>query len=87
MKWVNLDRGGAICKDSPVLDVPLRGVPVIRDGLRDLQAAADVGARPVLVRTAKCERSLAGASSPPFTEVFADLAYAVDVLIKETSNG
>jgi len=36
---------------------PLEGVPVVGDSLRDLQAAAAVGARPVLVRTGNGEKT------------------------------
>ena len=35
----------------------LTGVPVVGDSLRDLQAAAAVGARPLLVRTGNGERT------------------------------
>lgn len=63
--------------------VSLEGVPVVGDSLRDLQAAAAAGARPILVRTGngrKTERSL-----PPEladVEVFDDLPAAVDALIR-----
>lgn len=41
------------------LGVSLVGVPVIGDSLRDIEAAQAVGARPILVRTGKGERTLA----------------------------
>lgn len=41
------------------LGITLKGVPVVGDTLRDLQAARAVGAAPVLVRTGKGERTLA----------------------------
>ncbi len=44
-------------------DIPLEGVPVVGDSLRDLQAAEAVGAQPHLVRTGKGERTLAGTDS------------------------
>jgi D-glycero-D-manno-heptose 1,7-bisphosphate phosphatase len=56
----------------------LRGVPVIGDSLRDLEAAASVGAAPMLVRTGKgaaTEASLP--ASLAATPVFDDLAAAV----------
>jgi D-glycero-D-manno-heptose 1,7-bisphosphate phosphatase len=62
----------------------LAGVPVIGDSLRDLQAAARVGARPVLVRTGNgraTERALAGELAG--TEVFDDLAAAAAALLQE----
>lgn len=60
----------------------LAGVPAVGDSLRDLQAAASVGARPLLVRTGKGEKTLAGGGLPADTPVFADLADAVEHLLK-----
>jgi len=60
----------------------LAGVPAVGDSLRDLQAAASVGARPLLVRTGKGEKTLAAGGLPPDTPVFADLGEAVDSLLK-----
>jgi D-glycero-D-manno-heptose 1,7-bisphosphate phosphatase len=62
----------------------LAGVPVIGDSLRDLQAAARAGARPVLVRTGNgraTERALEGELAA--TEVFDDLAAAAAALLQE----
>ncbi len=59
----------------------LADVPAIGDALRDLQAAAEVGARPILVRTGKGERTLAGGGVPEGTPVYADLAEAASALI------
>lgn len=62
----------------------LAGVPVIGDSLRDIQAAADAGARPILVRSGngrKTEVALAGNLSN--TEVFDDLAAAAAALVRE----
>jgi D-glycero-D-manno-heptose 1,7-bisphosphate phosphatase len=56
------------------MNAPLEGVPVVGDALRDLQAAAAVGARPVLVLTGKGKKTRAAGGLPPGTEVFADLA-------------
>lgn len=61
----------------------LVGVPVIGDSLRDLQAAVAVGARPILVRTGKGERTLAKGGLPAGTPVFADLAQAVEALLAQ----
>jgi len=59
----------------------LRGVPAIGDSLRDLQAAANVGASPWLVRTGKGERTLAAGGLPENTAVYADLGEAVERLL------
>lgn len=65
-------------------DTGLDGVPVIGDSLRDLQAAAGCGARPILVRSGngrRTEAELTGSLSS--TEVFDDLAAAAASLVKE----
>ena len=59
----------------------LADVPAVGDSLRDLQAATSVGARPVLVRTGKGERTLAAGGFPQDTPVFADLSEAVEFLL------
>ena len=56
------------------LDVELDGVPMIGDSLRDLEAAAAAGARPVLVLTGKGRKTRDEGGLPPATEVVADLA-------------
>ena len=60
----------------------LVNVPAVGDSLRDLQAAASVGAKPLLVRTGKGEKTLAAGGLPENTPVFADLNEAVDYLLK-----
>ncbi|MGH8223532.1 MAG: D-glycero-beta-D-manno-heptose 1,7-bisphosphate 7-phosphatase [Woeseiaceae bacterium] len=62
--------------------VPLEGVPVIGDSLRDIEAAQAAGARPVLVLTGngRDARLQLGADAP---ETHADLAAAVDALTAE----
>lgn len=59
----------------------LRDAPSIGDSLRDLQAAAAVGARPILVLTGKGGKTQREGGLPPGTQVFADLAEAVKSLI------
>jgi len=59
----------------------LKGVPTVGDSLRDLQAAASVGARPLLVKTGKGERTLAAGDLPSDTPVFDDLSAAVEHLL------
>lgn len=61
--------------------VDMKDVPAIGDGLRDLQVAQAVGARPVLVLTGKGEKTLAAGNLPPGTVVFPDLAFAVSALL------
>jgi len=63
-------------------NVSLAGVPAIGDSLRDLQAAVDVGAQPILVRSGKGEMTFAAGGLPPQTLVFDTLAEAVDYLTK-----
>jgi D-glycero-D-manno-heptose 1,7-bisphosphate phosphatase len=56
------------------LNADLGGVPVVGDALRDLQAAATVGARPVLVLTGKGKKTRTAGGLPPGTEIYPDLA-------------
>jgi D-glycero-D-manno-heptose 1,7-bisphosphate phosphatase len=59
-------------------------VPAIGDSLRDLEAALTVGARPILVKTGKGERTLANLAQDPRlkdTPVFEDLSGAVQYLL------
>jgi D-glycero-D-manno-heptose 1,7-bisphosphate phosphatase len=60
----------------------LAGVPAIGDSLRDLQAAAGVGAIPVLVLTGKGKATQAMEPLPQNTMIFPDLAAAADILVK-----
>lgn len=59
----------------------LQDVPVVGDSLRDLLAAATVGARPVLVRTGKGEKTLATGGLPENTPVFANLSEVAEHLL------
>lgn len=61
--------------------VSLAGVPAIGDSLRDLQAAVAVGARPILVRTGKGERTLTNPDLPTDIPIYPDLAAAVTALL------
>jgi D-glycero-D-manno-heptose 1,7-bisphosphate phosphatase len=60
--------------------VPLEGVPAVGDSLRDLQAAAAVKARPILVLTGKGKATLEAGGLPEGTEVFPDLAAVAEAL-------
>lgn len=55
-------RTGMLKEIAQRCNTSLNGVPIVGDSLRDLQSALDVGARPILVRTGKGERTLAAIS-------------------------
>lgn len=63
-------------------DVSLRGLPMIGDSLRDLQAGFVVGCAPYLVLTGKGEKTLAKGGLPPGTTSYPNLAAVVDHLLK-----
>jgi len=60
----------------------LKGVPSIGDTQRDLDAAATVGALPMLVLTGNGEATRKENRLPPGTQVYADLAEAVSAIVK-----
>lgn len=55
-------------------NVDMRGVPVVGDSLRDLQAGLAVGCTPLLVLTGKGVKTQADPALPPGTQIFPDLA-------------
>ena len=55
----------------------LAGVPCIGDSRRDLEAAAQVEAQPILVLTGKGKKTVAEGGLPTNTKVYADLDEAV----------
>jgi D-glycero-D-manno-heptose 1,7-bisphosphate phosphatase len=61
--------------------VDLAGVPCVGDSLRDLTAAAAVGAQPILVLTGKGEKTLRHGEYPPDTVICPDLAFAASTLL------
>jgi D-glycero-D-manno-heptose 1,7-bisphosphate phosphatase len=61
--------------------VDLTEVYAVGDALRDLQAFANAGCKPILVKTGKGEETLAQGNLPANTLVFADLAEAVQHII------
>jgi D-glycero-D-manno-heptose 1,7-bisphosphate phosphatase len=65
--------------------VELKGVPAVGDALRDLQAFANAGCQPILVKTGKGEETLAKGNLPPNTWVCADLAEAVQRILEAPS--
>ena len=60
----------------------LANVPCIGDSLRDLVAAATVGALPILVLTGKGVQTAAQGGMPANTQTFADLDEAVRAIIQ-----
>ncbi|MCF8198553.1 MAG: D-glycero-beta-D-manno-heptose 1,7-bisphosphate 7-phosphatase [Sulfuritalea sp.] len=69
-------KSGMLKEIGARFNVDLAGVPAIGDSLRDLQAAIDVGAQPMLVLTGKGELTAKDPALPAGTSVFTDLAEA-----------
>ena len=65
---------GMLLEIAKRMNVELEGVPVVGDSLRDLQAAAAAGARPVLVLTGKGKKTRDAGGLPAGTVVLPDLA-------------
>lgn len=63
------------------LRINLDDVPAVGDSLRDIQAAIASGARPILVKTGKGQRTL-DEGIPEGVEVYDDLAAAVAALLE-----
>jgi len=62
------------------LNVEVEQAPCVGDSLRDLQAAAAVGAQPILVLTGKGRRTRAAGNLPEATTVYSDLAAVAQAL-------
>jgi D-glycero-D-manno-heptose 1,7-bisphosphate phosphatase len=60
----------------------LKGVPIVGDSLKDLQAAESVGAQPILVLTGKGEKTRESGGMPKKTLVFENLAEAARHLVQ-----
>lgn len=67
-------RPGLLREIGSRLDVDLKGVPMVGDSLRDVQAAAAVGAKPWLVLTGKGRGTRDAGGLPEGTEIADDLA-------------
>lgn len=65
---------GMLLEVARRFNVALKDVHMVGDALRDVQAAAAAGARPVLVLTGKGKKTRQEGNLPPGTQVFADLA-------------
>ncbi len=77
-------RPGLLEQLARYYDAELSGVPAIGDSLRDLDAAAAAGARPILVRTGNGrETEAALGRDRARVEVFDDLAAAAAALLQE----
>ena len=67
--------------------VPLRGVPVIGDSLRDLEAARAVEARPILVLTGNGRRTQEALREREWrAETYEDLHDAAEALVREAES-
>ncbi|HCA27018.1 MAG TPA: D-glycero-beta-D-manno-heptose-1,7-bisphosphate 7-phosphatase [Betaproteobacteria bacterium] len=62
----------------------LAAVPCVGDSLRDLQAAAETGGQPLLVRTGKGRKTEAAGGLPENTLIFEDLADAARYLVSRS---
>jgi D-glycero-D-manno-heptose 1,7-bisphosphate phosphatase len=71
---------GMLLEVARRFNVSLKDVYMVGDALRDVQAAAAAGARPVLVLTGKGKKTEAEDDLPPGTQVFADLAAFAEYL-------
>lgn len=63
--------------------VNLKNIPAVGDSLKDLQAAAAIGAIPILVLTGNGETTRAAQEIPVHTQIFANLAAVADALVGE----
>src|ERR1700704_2105830 len=75
-------KAGLLKEIAHRFNVDLKGIPSVGDALRDLQAAAAVGATPILVLTGKGEKTQREGELPPGTEIYPDLSEAVRSIIK-----
>ncbi len=75
-------RTGMFERIAGCFNVDLVGTPSVGDSLRDLQAAAAVGARPLLVLTGKGTQTQAEGGLPEGTQVFPDLATAAEQILR-----
>jgi D-glycero-D-manno-heptose 1,7-bisphosphate phosphatase len=74
---------GMFVEISQRYSMPLSSVPAIGDSLRDLEAARDAGARPILVLTGKGDRTFQNGNLPEGTLVFDDLMAAARAVVAE----
>lgn len=72
---------GMLHQIADCFNADLAGVIAVGDSLRDLEAAVEAGASPVLVLTGKGEDTYANETLPEGTQIFDDLAQVVDHLL------
>jgi D-glycero-D-manno-heptose 1,7-bisphosphate phosphatase len=75
-------RSGLLDEIARRFNVDLKGVQSVGDSLRDLEAAAAVGAAPILVLTGKGRKTEEAGDLPAGTRVFSDLADAVRSIVR-----
>jgi D-glycero-D-manno-heptose 1,7-bisphosphate phosphatase len=68
------------------LHLDLKDVPAVGDALRDIQAALKAGARPMLVKTGKGQRTLDSGELPAGVPVFDNLLVAAQAIIADNAN-
>ena len=73
---------GMMHRIAECFNVDLSHVYVVGDSLRDLEAAVAAKAKPILVLTGQGARTKADSALPEGTLTFADLAAAVDFILK-----
>jgi len=71
---------GMLLEIGERFNTPLEGVPAVGDSLRDLQAAAAVGALPILVLTGKGAATRDAGGLPEGTQTYPDLAAVAQAL-------
>ncbi len=74
-------KSGMIEEIATRYGISLKDVPAVGDSLRDLEAAARLGAQPYLVLTGKGSKTQAKGGLPEGTLIFSDLAAVAATLI------
>jgi D-glycero-D-manno-heptose 1,7-bisphosphate phosphatase len=80
-------RPGLFLQIARAFGVELKGMPMIGDSLRDMEAARAVGGRPILVRTGNGRETEQKLSGGPGVEVFDDLAATAASLLNARRDG
>ena len=75
-------RPGLLEEIAHRFNTELDGVPFIGDSLRDLQAATQVNAQPILVLTGKGKQTKTAGGLTPNVQIYADLDEAAKALVQ-----